>query len=167
VTGFTKKGWKCQNNTYVGFKIEILSTESNILSALDLIIAALLAMVGENPANTHTITFETITTGSTIMAGSYTPSSTSTSLGTAATALATGLSTPGATLGTYSVGTVSASTVDLGSTDEATEEKKLNIGLIVGLAVGIPALVSKIYVIQLWESLSATSCGRRAKLRRR
>jgi hypothetical protein len=42
--------------------------------------------------------------------------------------------------------------VDLSSSESSAEEKKMNIGLIVGLAVGIPALVSKNYVIQLSES---------------
>lgn len=58
----------------------------------------------------------------------------------------------GSALGAFTVVSASATTVDLSSSEGSEEEKKMNIGLIVGLAVGIPALVSKNYVIQLSES---------------
>lgn len=35
VSGFTKKGWKCQNNTYVQFRFTLGGTPDNVLSSID------------------------------------------------------------------------------------------------------------------------------------
>jgi hypothetical protein len=46
VDGFTKQGWNCRNNTYVGFTIVLGDTPSNILANIDTIIADILKKLG-------------------------------------------------------------------------------------------------------------------------
>jgi hypothetical protein len=48
VTGFTKNGWRCRNNTYVSFTINLGDSPENILSNIDAIVVALLKILGLN-----------------------------------------------------------------------------------------------------------------------
>jgi len=64
VGGYTKKGWKCQNNQYVGFTISFSTNGSDVFNQLDTIIRDLLVYLHEDPTNFHAITFETLKDGS-------------------------------------------------------------------------------------------------------
>ena len=45
VAGFTKKGWKCQNNTYAGFAFTLSDTPENVLGNIDYIVGRLLVIL--------------------------------------------------------------------------------------------------------------------------
>jgi hypothetical protein len=46
VTGFTKKGWKCQNNTYVKFKFTLNDVPLNVLNNIDALVQQILRTCG-------------------------------------------------------------------------------------------------------------------------
>jgi len=144
-TGFTKQGWKCRNNTYVGFTIVLGDTPANILASIDSIVTALLTILKENSTNVQAITFNTISSGSTVMVGSYASSTLGVSTG--ASLLTTTLSS--GSLAGFSVNSASVTSYVNGNSasQSSSSSSSTNIGLIVGLAIGLPAAVSKYYFI--------------------
>lgn len=109
ISGYIKKFWKCQNNTFIGFSLTLSGAgvdTAQVLTSIDLIIASLLASIGEDPANIEVITFTSIVSGSVVVSGSIAPSSGNTS--TASSALSAGLSN-----GTIAGFTVTASSITL------------------------------------------------------
>jgi hypothetical protein len=104
VSGFTKKGWKCRNNTYVGFTIVLGDSPANILANIDTIVAAILQKLGLNTTNVQAITFSRIASGSTVLAGDFSSSSSS-SVSTSASLLSAGL--VGSSLGGFPVSSAS------------------------------------------------------------
>jgi hypothetical protein len=49
VDGFTKKGWKCQNNTYISFQYVLSgnsTAESQVLGQVDSIVSSILILIG-------------------------------------------------------------------------------------------------------------------------
>ncbi len=137
-SGFTKKGWKCQNNSYTGFKFTLADTPENVLANIDNIVTALLTILNVSTSNVDVITFNSITSGSTIVDGSATTDSTSTSTA----ALSSSLSPSGSTIAGMSVTTASVTSV---GTEE--EQKKSNVGLIVGLVIGFVVLVAVVVIV--------------------
>jgi hypothetical protein len=72
VDGYTKKGWKCQNNKYVGFVFTLSDTPENILNNVDYIVVLLLSITRQNSTNVQAITFDYIRSGSTVVSGAVT-----------------------------------------------------------------------------------------------
>lgn len=72
IDGFTKKGWKCLNNTYVGFTIVFNAEPSFVLENIDSIVASFLAMAQRTNGNVDlgSVTFDSFKQGSTIAGGS-------------------------------------------------------------------------------------------------
>lgn len=94
VSGFTKQGWKCQNNTYVGFTLVLNTLATNVLGNIDTIVDQIVALDTTNMTDTSSITFISILDGSAIVSGTVT--------GATTTALSAGLSS-GASLGGYAI----------------------------------------------------------------
>jgi hypothetical protein len=99
VSGYTKNGWKCQNNTYVGFTIVLNSDPASVLNNIDAIVDGLVALTNSNSTDASSITFTSIQQGSTVASGLYT--------GITSTSFTGGL-TAGSTLGGFLVNSVSA-----------------------------------------------------------
>lgn len=97
VNGFTKKGWKCQNNSYCSFNITLANNTEVILQDIDNITIGLLAAINESTANVEVITYNSISSGSTIVSGIATTSDPTTT----ANLLSASLSSK--TLGNYTV----------------------------------------------------------------
>jgi hypothetical protein len=87
--GYQKLNWKCQSTTYVGFKFVIAQESGSILNSIDSVVGGLLTILGQNTSNVSAITLQSIQTGSTIVSGTYTP--TSESVIAAASQLTSGL----------------------------------------------------------------------------
>jgi hypothetical protein len=135
VSGYTKKGWKCQNNNNVGFSFTLSSSPTDILADIDNIIVQILKAIGENSTNVQVITFYSIVSGSTVMLGSVTPSSST--IASTSSSLTNLLSS--GSLGTYSVSSYTVTTQSQGTdTINSGSSSSSNVPLIVGLAVGIP-----------------------------
>jgi hypothetical protein len=75
ITGFTKSGWKCQNNTRIAFTITLGGDVAAVLNNIDAIIAALLPMMGQNATNIEVITIQSIKSGSAVIDASASPPS--------------------------------------------------------------------------------------------
>ena len=70
--GYTKKGWKCQNNKHVGFRIQFGSASvSDITSIISQVIERILTIMGQSTDKTEYVSIETIASGSTIVTGTY------------------------------------------------------------------------------------------------
>lgn len=70
--GYSRKSIRCRNNTFVGFRFVIASTPSEILASIDTIISGMLSIMSMNSTQLEAITFESITSGSSILNGALT-----------------------------------------------------------------------------------------------
>jgi hypothetical protein len=131
MSGFTKKGWKCQNNTHVKFTFTLNDVPLNVLTNIDALVQQILRTCGENIANIDAVTFNTIQSGSTVVDGSVTTANTSPTV--AASSLSSALAAN--SFGSYLV--VSSSVSAQGVSTVPTDDDKPKSGLIVGLAVGL------------------------------
>jgi hypothetical protein len=139
ISGFTKNGWKCQNNTHISFTITLSgATTSSVVTNIDSIISALLQYLGQSSTNVDVITIQSIVAGSAILTASASPSG---SISTAASGLQSGLS--GTTLSGYTISSASVTTVSPNSSDSSNT----NVGLIVGLTVGLFCFVGTLTII--------------------
>ena len=130
-------------NTAFSIKLNAANV-AEVMVKLNAIVLALLVMMGLEASYVDAITFSSIKLGSVEVAGSATPvliSSTSVSSSTAA--LSSGL-TSGTMIGGFSV--TSSSVVSNGISGSQTTESS-NLGLIVGLSVGLPILVGNFNII--------------------
>jgi len=142
ITGFSKVGWKCLNNTYVGFTIVLNADPSYVLTNVDSIINGLLSVAqqGNGSITQGSITFTSFQSGSTIASG------TATDVSAGALTL-----TAGQTLGGITIN--SASFTQYGTTNSSSQSTitnntdSKNIGLYIGLGVGIPLAISNFIVI--------------------
>ena len=68
IDGFTKKGWKCLNNTYVGFNIVFSADPSSVFTNIDSVISDLLTVGQKNNGSfsQDSLTFTGLKQGSTI-----------------------------------------------------------------------------------------------------
>jgi hypothetical protein len=110
------------------------------MTNIDAIVSALLGMMGLSTTNVEVITITSITAGSAIITASASPPS----LTTAATSLATQLASA-TTIGTLSVTSTTVTTTG------ATEEKS-NVGLIIGLTVGLVGFAGISMSMQVFSS---------------
>jgi hypothetical protein len=97
--GFTKKGWKCQNNTHVKFSFTLNDIPVNVLGNIDGLVLQILRACGENTTNVDAVTFDIVQSGSTLVGGSVTTTTTSPTV--AASSLSSALATN--SFGSYSV----------------------------------------------------------------
>ena len=93
--------------------------------------------MGLNSTDVEAITFNSIVSGSTVVSGAATTSDPAAATATLSTALSSG------SLGTY---TVTSSSVTVVGT-ESSEQSKSQMGLIIGLVVGLLALVAIVVVV--------------------
>ena len=89
--GFTRKNWKCRNNTYIGFSFVLNSDQATILASIDNIVLGILSIMGMNSSSIGAVTFDVIASGSTVATGTI-QSTASTPLASTASTLITGLS---------------------------------------------------------------------------
>jgi hypothetical protein len=137
IDGFTKKGWKCLNNTYVGFSIVFNADPTTVFNNIDSIVSSFLEMAKKTNSNVDlsSVTFDSFKQGSTIASGSVT--------GVGSSALTLGA---GQTFGGITVS--SASFTQYGTTiDQPTTQDSSNIGLYIGLGVGIPVGIGIYFLI--------------------
>lgn len=65
MNGFTKKGWKCQNNINIGFSFKLVAPDvGSVLNKVDEIVTALLVILKMNSSDIDAITFTSIKSGS-------------------------------------------------------------------------------------------------------
>jgi hypothetical protein len=128
MSGFTKKGWKCQNNTYVKFTFTLNDVPQNVLTNIDALVQLILRTCGENSTNIDAVTFNIIQSRPTVIDGSVTTTTTSPTV--AAASLSSALATN--SFGSYTVVSFSVSVQGF-----STDDDKQNTGLIVGLAVSL------------------------------
>jgi hypothetical protein len=128
LTGFSKVGWKCRNNSYVDFSVTLSTNASFIFADLDTIVSFILTILNESLTNIHKVTFHKIKDGSAVVGGSV--DSTTLPTSTAAAMLATGFSS-GGSVGSFPV--VSSSVTVYGGSDSD------NVGVIVGATIGAVA----------------------------
>lgn len=75
VSGYTKSGWKCQSNLYVGFTLVLTNTNlTSVLSSVDSIVIALLSKLKvSDTKKVDLITFNSFKAGSVVVSGGATP----------------------------------------------------------------------------------------------
>ena len=130
-------------NTAFSIKLNAANV-AEVMVKLNAIVLALLVMMGLEASYVDAITFSSIKLGSVEVAGSATPVSiSSTSVSSSTAALSSGL-TSGTMIGGFSV--TSSSVVSNGISGSQTTESS-NLGLIVGLSVGLPILVGNFNII--------------------
>ncbi len=129
---------RCRNNTFVGFRFVIASTPSEILASIDAIIAGMLSIMSMNSTQLEAITFESITSGSSILNGALTNDASTQSVTALSSTLSAGLASgiPGTS---FVVSSVSVTANDPYATT-TTEESSSKVGLIVGVVVGVTVL---------------------------
>lgn len=135
--GYSRKSMRCRNNTYVGFRFTIASSPSEILASIDTIIAGMLSIMSMNSTQLEAITFESITSGSSILNGALTNDASTQSVTALSSTLSAGLASgiPGTP---FAVSSVSVTANDPYAT--TTEESSSKVGLIVGVVVGVTVL---------------------------
>jgi len=132
ITNYTKIGWKCQSNNYVGFTFVLNADAASVMNNIDAIYSQMAGISG-NSSNTGDITFTSITSGSTILAGTITGMSSA----AVSSSLGTGVAIGGFTISSASVvgyGTAVSSTDSNGTTN--------SLPLILGLSIGLPLFAS-------------------------
>lgn len=101
MAGYTKRGWKCQNDNYVGFTLEFPNpyTSTSILAIIDDIVNAILTAAGQTnlEEKKDQVTIFTIKDGSVSASGSFTPATGS--VGSAAASISTGITGLGSIAG--------------------------------------------------------------------
>lgn len=135
IDGATKKGWKCLNNTYVGFSLVLNADPASVLGSIDSIVSSFVDMAKKSNPNIDisSVTFDSFKQGSTIVGGTVTD------VGSSALTVSAGQ-----TFGGFTVS--SASFTQYGTPiDQSPPDNK--IGLIVGLAVGIPIAIGISFLI--------------------
>ena len=128
ITGFTKDGWKCKNNTYIEFRIVITATVDVVMGDIDNIVCMIYAaMTKQDPTTIGStcdksiVTLSTLASGSTVVGGTTSASGASTS-------------TTITSLGSY---TVSSSTLTgYGGYASTSSEGSSKTGLIIGVVIG-------------------------------
>jgi hypothetical protein len=139
LSGYTLTGWKCQNNTYVNFKIILLDSPENILGNVDSVTTGILSACGLNTSNTNAVTYESIKNGSTAVSGVVSDDSTSPSV----IAASLSASVASGSIAGISVGSSSSISV----TGSSSSDSQPNTGLIAGLVVGLTVLLVVVIVI--------------------
>lgn len=137
LAGYTKKFWKCDNNTFVKFTLVLSGADVNtsqVLLNIDALIVSLLISIGEDIANIDVVTITTVVSASVVVSGSVAPSSGDTS--TALAAMSASLSN-----GTIAGYTVTSSSL---TTEETVggSSSGLSTESIIGLAAGAVGFVS-------------------------
>jgi len=72
MTNFTKIGWKCQSDSYVGFNLVLNADPVTVMNNIDAIVEQMAAISNNSSVNADAITFISIQFGSTIIAGTIT-----------------------------------------------------------------------------------------------
>jgi hypothetical protein len=75
VTGYTKNGWKCQDNNYCGFKLVLNANASDVLNNIDTVCSRLAAFTKTTSTDCSAVTFTSIQSGSTVVDGTITGAS--------------------------------------------------------------------------------------------
>ena len=135
---------RCRNNTFVGFRFVIASTPSEILASIDTIIAGMLSIMSMNSTQLEAITFESITSGSSILNGALTNDASTQSVTALSNTLSAGLAS-GISGTSFVVSSVSVTANDPYAT--TTEESSSKVGLIVGVVVGVTVLVAGVIIV--------------------
>ena len=139
VDGFDHEGWKCKNQKNVAFVLVFQASDTaTILAIIDDIVASLLQILSYGSDEVDKIIFSSIALGSVVTSGSVVDNSaTSSSTVSAASAISSSLSS-GTTIGGTAL--TSSSVTTNGVTTSSDESSSSNMGLIIGIAVGVPIL---------------------------
>ena len=155
VDGFTHEGWKCKNNINVGFVLVFAASDTaTILAIINAIIAKMLSILGQSDPGS--IIFSEIALGSVLLTGTVDGTDTTASQASSqATLISSGMS--GTTVSGVDLTSSSVSTngVSADSTDSSSGSSS-KTGMIIGIAVAVPIVISKFHPIQSSSSSSAT-----------
>lgn len=76
-TGFTRNGWKCVNNTKIKFAMTLTDNPEQTLGKIQDLTKQILKAAGEKEEDSDRVTYENIVKGSTVVAGTLNPGSSS------------------------------------------------------------------------------------------